>query len=495
MAKEKKKWWNFLEHKGPVFSPNYKPLPSTVKFKYDGNELTLSENAEEVAGFYAKLLNTKETTDHVFNSNFFKDWREKMTPEEKEIITDLSKCDFIAMADYLNKKSDKVDIPKDYQFCNLDYERQKIENWKVESPGLLKSQGKNRGKVKKRIKPEDVTINCSEDSQEPQPYCTEGVMDGHKWQLKIHDNTKEWLARYKILHKYKYMELHPSTVLKSNIELNKYETARKLHLYIDKIRESYRKDWENTDMAICQRSVALYFIDFLGFRAGDENDDTENVGCCLLRVKHVEPEDEEKCTLKFNFLGKSSVKYDKVVKVEKKVVDNIRLFRNDKSLDDELFDKLTARNLNNYLRKEFGMPELTAKVFRTYNASIKMKKELDKLDNPEAEEAFKKAHSIVVSYCHHKDPLTSKLSYIDPRIIVAWCKKHGVQINKVYTTQRLLDKHSWAIENPDYFNFKYDDVDDEITKKMMSVQINDDYGGNRNKTDESGNLDFDSDSD
>lgn len=28
--------WNFLEHKGPLFAPDYEPLPDDVKFYYDG---------------------------------------------------------------------------------------------------------------------------------------------------------------------------------------------------------------------------------------------------------------------------------------------------------------------------------------------------------------------------------------------------------------------------------------------------------------------------
>ena len=46
---------------------------------------------------------------------------------------------------------------------------------------------------------------------------------------------------------------------------------------------------------------------------------------------------------------------------------------------------------------------------------------------------------------------TSKLNYLDPRISVAWCKKHEVPIEKVYTkTHR--QKFMWAINmaGPDY---------------------------------------------
>ena len=43
---------------------------------------------------------------------------------------------------------------------------------------------------------------------------------------------------------------------------------------------------------------------------------------------------------------------------------------------------------------------------------------------------------------------TSKLNYLDPRISVAWCKKHNVPIEKVYNkTQR--EKFRWAIDMAD----------------------------------------------
>lgn len=34
--------WKFLEHKGPVFAPPYEPLPSNVKFYYDGTSFNHS---------------------------------------------------------------------------------------------------------------------------------------------------------------------------------------------------------------------------------------------------------------------------------------------------------------------------------------------------------------------------------------------------------------------------------------------------------------------
>lgn len=37
--------------------------------------MTLSDECEEVATFYAKMLEHEYTTKDVFNKNFFKDWR------------------------------------------------------------------------------------------------------------------------------------------------------------------------------------------------------------------------------------------------------------------------------------------------------------------------------------------------------------------------------------------------------------------------------------
>lgn len=83
--------WTFLEHKGPVFAPPYEPLPKSVKFYYDNKEVRLSQDTEEVGGFYARMLDHEYTTKDVFNKNFFKDWRSVMNDEERTLITDLKK--------------------------------------------------------------------------------------------------------------------------------------------------------------------------------------------------------------------------------------------------------------------------------------------------------------------------------------------------------------------------------------------------------------------
>ncbi|XP_011877798.1 PREDICTED: DNA topoisomerase I, mitochondrial isoform X1 [Vollenhovia emeryi] len=545
--------WHFLEHKGPVFAPAYEPLPPTVKFYYNGKEMKLSEETEEVATFYARMLDHDYTTKTVFNNNFFQDWREVMTESERAKINDLFKCNFKEMHAYFVQKSEErkamtkeekqkikeknEEIQKEYGFCSIDGHKEKIGNFKIEPPGLFRGRGEHpkMGKLKKRVLPEDVLINCSKDSNIPKPPA------GHKWKEVRHDPNVTWLASWteNIQGQVKYVMLNPSSKLKGEKDWQKYETARKLAQSIDKIRAEYREDWKSKEMRIRQRAVALYFIDKLALRAGNEKDEdqADTVGCCSLRVEHIklhEVRDAKEYVVVFDFLGKDSIRYYNEVPVEKRVFKNLQLFMENKSPGDDLFDRLNTTVMNKHLNEL--MEGLTAKVFRTYNASWTLQQQLDKLTDPDETEAekilsYNRANRAVAILCNHqrsvpkthaksmenlkakidtkketiaecelqvkdakrdakhgsvkekvmyekkkkqlerlKDQLTklevqatdreenkeialstSKLNYLDPRISVAWCKKHNVPIEKIYNkTQR--DKFRWAIDmaGPDY---------------------------------------------
>ena len=50
---------------GPLFAPDYEPLPDNVNFYYDGKKMKLSEETEEVATFYGRMLDHDYTTKEV----------------------------------------------------------------------------------------------------------------------------------------------------------------------------------------------------------------------------------------------------------------------------------------------------------------------------------------------------------------------------------------------------------------------------------------------
>jgi len=417
--------WRTLEHKGPLFASEYEPLPDHVRFRYDGKVFPLSTATEEAATFYAVLLEHDYSTREIFNKNFFGDWRKRMTLEEREIIRDFSKCDFTNIHDYLKQQAqirkdrskeekaaekDRLAIVQDeYGFCMMDGHKQKVANFRTEPPGLFRGRGAHpkQGKIKSRIEPEDIIINCSKGSEVPKP------PPGHRWKTVVHDNTVSWLASWteNIMGGIKYVMLGSNSRLKGEKDWEKYELARKLKYKISSIRSGYMADMRNKKMAERQRAVALYFIDTLALRAGNEKDSEEEadtVGCCSLRVEHITLHrhlGKKECVVEFDFLGKDSMRYENVVEVNKKVFKNLGIFMENKEGGDQLFDRLDTGILNVYLKKL--MPGLSAKVFRTFNASTTLEAELQRLTDPEASQhelihTYKMANKAVAELCNHK---------------------------------------------------------------------------------------------
>ncbi|KAG1656151.1 DNA topoisomerase 1 [Nymphon striatum] len=416
--------WTTLEHKGPLFAPPYERLPSDVKFYYDGKVMKLSEETEEVAGFYARMIEHDYSTKDVFNNNFFKDWRKIMTTEERSVITDLKKCTFKPINDYYKRKSEEnkhrtkeqrlalkkknEDIVAEYGFCTIDGHKEKIGNFRIEPPGLFRGRGEHpkMGKLKRRIVPSDIIINCGKDSEFPE------APDGKRWKEVRHDNKVTWLVSWteNIQAQTKYVMLNPSSKLKGEKDFQKYETARKLKKYVDSIRSTYRADLKSKEMKARQRAVALYFIDILALRAGNEKDDesADTVGCCSLRVEHINlyPErDGKEFVVEFDFLGKDSIRYLNSVSVEKRVYKNLEIFTENKQGEDDLFDRLNTTILNKYLNDL--MEGLTAKVFRTFNASKTLQEQLDELTKeemtiPEKILSYNRANRAVAILCNHQ---------------------------------------------------------------------------------------------
>lgn len=81
MESDGTKKWTTLSHNGVLFPPAY--VPHGVKMKYDGKTITLSPQAEEVASFFAALLETDYAKNPTFQKNFFKDWKEILKEHDK----------------------------------------------------------------------------------------------------------------------------------------------------------------------------------------------------------------------------------------------------------------------------------------------------------------------------------------------------------------------------------------------------------------------------
>lgn len=129
-----------------------------------------------------------------------------MRSEEKSKITELKKCDFTEMQEYfkaqsedrkqMSKEEKQVSVSlhlntcrnyfnyrsinqfvtflqkikeenerilQEYGYCVMDNHKERIGNFRIEPPGLFRGRGDHpkMGKLKRRIRPEDIIINCS----------------------------------------------------------------------------------------------------------------------------------------------------------------------------------------------------------------------------------------------------------------------------------------------------------------------------------------------
>ena len=110
-------------------------------------------------------------------------------------------------------------------------------------------------------------------------------------------------------------------------------------------------------------------------------------------------------------MGTDSVRYVNEVFVDQQVYDNVRRLLEYKEKGEDLFEYIRSADLNDYL-KTFD-PDLTAKVFRTFNASYVFQKELkeitakyksyDKSDKLNLLlTMFNKANAKVALLCNHQ---------------------------------------------------------------------------------------------
>ena len=119
-----------------------------------------------------------------------------------------------------------------------------------------------------------------------------------------------------------------------------------LQNHVDRIRADYREELKSKQMADRQRATAMYLIDVLALRAGNEKgeDEADTVGCCSLRCEHVTLQPPN--ILCFDFLGKDSIRYYKQVEVDPQVFKNMRIFKQNKTDEDALLDRV---HVNIYL--------------------------------------------------------------------------------------------------------------------------------------------------
>jgi len=396
--------WTELEHKGVAFPPDY--VQRGINIKILGEIFFLNREQEELIYAWAKKKDTHYVKDPVFQSNFLSDFK-KLIPDR---IKSIQKIDDLNMTEAFNlvdkelrikeaekirikslpreerrritheKKLEKEKLKSIYGTAKIDGIEVDVANWLVEPPGIFMGRGLHplRGRWKPRVSANDVILNLGEDASVP-----EGP-----WKAIVHDHYSTWLASWteNLTGKRKYVWLHDSSYLRQDNDKAKYDIAKKLENYIPAIeKEIINQMLYTRDTTRKKVATVCYLIYKLAMRVGDEKDtdETDTIGASTLRVEHLRfPKINDKVQIEFNFLGKDSVPWQKTLEIfspdTKALYENLLFFMKGKDKTDEIFEDITSSKVNKFLRSidKDNLPNLTAKVFRTYIATAIVKEHL-----------------------------------------------------------------------------------------------------------------------
>ena len=473
--------WTDLEHNGVAFPPEY--VQRGINIKILGEIFFLNREQEELIYAWAKKKETHYVKDPVFQANFLSDFK-KLLPERFTSVSNIDEIDMTEAFSLVDKeleikenekiriksltrderrrisqekKLEKEKLKAIYGQAKIDGIEVDVANWLVEPPGIFMGRGLHplRGRWKPRVTPKDVTLNLGEDSSAP-----EGP-----WNAIVHDHYSTWLASWieNLTGKRKYVWLHDSSYLRQDNDKAKYDIAKKLEYYISDIeKEIINQMLSSKDVTRKKIATVCYLIFKLAMRVGDEKDpdEADTIGASTLRVEHLKfPKIGDKVHIEFNFLGKDSVPWQKTLEISspdtKALYENLLFFMKGKDKSDEIFEEITSSKVNKFLRSidKENVPNLTAKVFRTYIATAIVKKHLSepilKVNKNESE--FKKVYVAKIANlqaaitCNHKKGIDPK----NPASKKAWEKFEQSLENKKEKIKQLrmeLKEKKWKTE-------------------------------------------------
>ena len=148
-------------------------------------------------------------------------------------------------------------------------------------------------------------------------------------------------------------------------------------------------------------------------------------------------------------LNKISNKYDKYDQIDK--IDIL--------LDE--FNKANAKvailcnhqkNINKSTSTQLERINLRIKAYQSRLIKLKKAKKYNPEQIQKLQEIIKKLKKILKLELKNVSLGTSKINYIDPRITIAFMKKHDLPIEKIFS-KTLQDKFKWAIDIDVDYNF------------------------------------------
>ncbi|MGY5865083.1 MAG: hypothetical protein RTV41_10810 [Candidatus Thorarchaeota archaeon] len=488
-----------LEHNGIlVIEP---PAARGLTIKIRGTDVLLAQHQEEMAVAWVRKLGTPYVEDPVFARNFMTDFSKalKIKPRLKVDEIDFSEIIQVveeerATKELLTSEEKKAareerkiireGLKEKYGFASVDGERMELGNYQTEPSGIFMGRGEHplRGRWKQGATRKDITLNIDPEAAEN--------LEG-EWAELVWAPETMWIAKWTdvLTGKVKYIWLHDSTPIKQEREAAKFDKALKVERRIDDIRPHIIEGLSSEKPQRRMVAAACYLIDSLSLRVGDEKDpeEADTVGATTLRAEHLTFKNG---LVVFNFLGKDSVQWHKEIELPPDIyevleelhnnaLERIESFRSrkggktgaDPKKIAQIFPSIRSTHVNKFLSEVY--PELSAKVFRTYHASVLMREELKaskarKVD-PEfiKKEAFKRANLEVARVMNHTKQAPAGWSRTSDRYKER-IKKADIRIEKAKAQLKVSQQRRRKIKKKEDEMRK--DKQARITKQKVTIE-------------------------
>lgn len=349
---------------------------------------------------WAKKQGTDYVEDPVFAGNFMADFSAalglaeplrveevdfgaaiRVVAEEKAAKAKLTQEERKAQAAI--RRAIREELKEQYGYATVNGERVELANYMTEPSGIFMGRGEHplRGRWKQGAVQEDVTLNLSPDAPRP-----EG-----DWGEIVWEPEALWVARWedKLSGRLKYVWLGDTAPMKQNRDAEKFDRALELREAIGEVRERIEAGLRDPDKGRRMLAMACYLIAELSLRVGDEKDadEADTVGATTLRPEHVRLHPD--CVVEFDFLGKDSVPLHRELRLPPLVYETLEELIDDARPPDsagngdgfhptrdlpQIFPEVNSRDVNRFLSRVHD--DLTAKMFRTYHATVAVEESL-----------------------------------------------------------------------------------------------------------------------
>ncbi len=395
-------------------------------------------------------------------------------------------------------------------FAFVDGQKQQVSPYAVERPGVFVGRNASAaltGRIRRRLMAADVTLNLGVGEEAPPP--------SDAWADVVHNRYADWIAKWKdpVTGKTHYARLAASAPSEQEGFVTKYDLARRMCALLPRFRTLYRRLLASGSPRDRQLGACLWLIEQLGVRVGRSGNDAAH-GATTILARHISfPAATPAASFRLDFPGKDGVQYVRTVRAPPAVASAFREAAARKPQGHRLLDRVSADSVNAAIARVLG--GASAKVLRTCRACTLFEETLLAVEgsygghggraiaHDAARLALLLAYVRTAILCNHRarcdekseldasalEPhvaaamaaaadrkapgavarqliarvvrpgclglYTARTSYVDTRIIAAFCARNGYPLAAALHSpgRQLPPRFKWAADTPGTFRF------------------------------------------